>query len=287
LQRTIYVNGEYKPESEALISVFDRAFLFGDGIYEVSAVIGGRMIDNHLHIARLERSLGELDMPMPLSKDGLIEVQQELITRNRLDEGVVYLQVSRGSEDRGFDYSDDLKPSLIGFTQSRKIRDTPSLRDGIRVAVVDDLRWGRRDIKTTMLLAQVQAKRLAKAAGCAEAWLVQDGTITEGASSSAFILTRAGCLVTRPNSHAILPGCTRQAVLQAARELGLEMEERPFTVDEARTAGEAFLTSASSLVTPVVEIDGHTIGEGRPGPVTRRIQQIYLELALPAETSVQ
>jgi D-alanine transaminase len=279
LPRTIYINGRYVPESEAQISIFDRGFLFGDGIYEVSAVIGGYMIDNDLHLDRLERSLRELDIPMPASRDDIVVMQKTLIARNELEEGVVYLQVTRGSEDRNFDYGDALKPNFVAFTQAKKLLDTNAIKDGIKVALVDDIRWGRRDIKTTMLLAQVQAKRHAKPKGCAEAWMVQDGFITEGASSTAYIITQAGKIVTRPNSQVTLPGCTRSAVLKAASDHGLQVEERLFTADEAYLAREAFLTSASSLVTPVIEIAGHRIGEGKPGPITRRIQQIYLDLA--------
>jgi len=279
LQRTIYINGLYVPEAEAQISIFDRGFLFGDGIYEVSAVIGGHMIDNDLHLDRLERSLRELDIPMPASREEIVAMQKTLIARNALDEGVVYLQVTRGSEDRNFDYGDAIEPNFVAFTQAKKLVDTNALKDGVKVALVDDIRWRRRDIKTVMLLAQVQAKRQAKAQGCTEAWMVQDGFITEGASSTAFIVTQAGKIVTRPNSQATLPGCTRRAVLRVADDHGLQVEERLFTADEAYLAREAFLTSASSLVTPVVEIAGHRIGEGKPGPVTRRIQQIYLELA--------
>ncbi|MXQ12160.1 D-amino-acid transaminase [Microvirga makkahensis] len=280
MPRIAYVNGSYVLESEARISVFDRGFLFGDSIYEVSAVIGGHLIDNDLHLDRLERSLRELDIPMPLPRNEIVVMQRTLIARNELDEGVVYLQVTRGSEDRNFDYSDTLKPSFVAFTQKKTLQDTAAHRDGIKVGLVDDTRWVRRDIKTTMLLSQVQAKRQVKASGCGEAWMVQDGFITEGASSTAFIITQAGKIVTRPNSRVTLPGCTRLAVLQSAASQNLQVEERLFTPDEAYLACEAFLTSASSFVTPVVEIAGHRIGEGRPGPITRRIQRIYLELAL-------
>jgi len=268
------------PESEAQISIFDRGYLFGDGIYEVSAVIGGRMIDNDLHLDRLERSLRELHIPMPLPRDEIVLMQKALIARNELDQGVVYLQVTRGSEDRNFDYSDALKPNFVAFTQAKQLLDTKAHKDGVKVGLVDDIRWGRRDIKTTMLLAQVQAKRDVKPEGCVEAWMVQDGFITEGASSTAFIITHAGKIVTRPNSQVTLPGCTRRAVMQMAAEHELQVEERLFTADEAYLAREAFLTSASSLITPVIEIAGHRIGDGKPGPITRRIQQIYLDLAL-------
>ncbi|SCY90113.1 D-amino-acid transaminase [Microvirga guangxiensis] len=280
MSRTVYVNGSYVPEPEAQISIFDRGFLFGDSIYEVSAVIGGNLIDNDLHLDRLERSLRELDIPMPVSRDDIVAMQKTLIARNEIDEGLVYLQVTRGSEDRNFDYSDTLKPNLVAFTQKKKLQNTAAHKDGIKVALVDDIRWDRRDIKTTMLLAQVQAKRQAKASGCIEAWMVQDGFITEGASSTVFIITQDGKIVTRPNSRVTLPGCTRLAVLRAAAAHDLQIEERLFTADEAYLAREAFLTSASSFVTPVVEIAGHRIGDGKPGPITRRVQQIYLELAL-------
>ncbi|MCZ0963924.1 D-amino-acid transaminase [Paracoccus benzoatiresistens] len=279
MSRTVYINGEFFPASDARISVFDRGFLFGDSIYEVTAVIDGKMIDNDLHLGRLERSVDQLDIPMPLSRGKIISVQLELITRNKIVEGLVYLQVTRGTEDRSFDYSSALKPNLVAFTQDKPIKGTNAHRAGVKVAIVEDARWARRDIKTTMLLAQVQAKRHAKAVGCDEAWMVQDGFVTEGASSSAFILTRRNYLVTRPNSAAILPGCTRQAVIEVARQLDFDIEERLFTTEEACAAKEAFLTSATSLVTPVIEIAGHSIGAGQPGPVTRRIQDVYFDIA--------
>lgn len=279
LTRTIYVNGQYVAESEARLSVFDRGFLFADGIYEVSAVIDGRLIDNDLHLARLERSLAEISIPMPMTKDEIVEVQTQLMIRNELREGVVYLQVTRGTAERDFGYPKDLTPTFVAFTQAKSLRNAPSFLNGVAVDIVPDIRWGRRDIKSIMLLAQVMAKTSARENGFHEAWLAEDGYVTEGASSTAFILSKANVLITRPNSQSVLPGCTRQAILRIAEEQGLGIEERLFTVEEAFDAKEAFLTSASSLVTPVIKIAAHIIGNGKPGPVTTRLQTIYLDLA--------
>lgn len=279
LTRTIYVNGQYVAESEARLSVFDRGFLFADGIYEVSAVIDGRLIDNDLHLARLERSLAEISIPMPMTKDDIVEVQTQLMIRNELREGVVYLQVTRGTAERDFGYPKDLTPTFVAFTQAKSLRNAPSFLNGVAVDIVPDIRWGRRDIKSIMLLAQVMAKTSARENGFHEAWLAEDGYVTEGASSTAFILSKANVLITRPNSKSVLPGCTRQAILRIAEEQGLGIEERLFTVEEAFDAKEAFLTSASSLVTPVIKIAAHIIGNGKPRPVTTRLQTIYLDLA--------
>lgn len=287
MARMVYVGDRFVAEEEATVSIFDRGLIFGDSIYEVTAVIDGRMIDNDLHLARLSRSLGELGIPMPLPQEAVVDVQMELIARNRLDEGVVYLQVTRGVADRNFAYADDLKPTFFAFSQAKNLRNAASVRDGVRVAVVDDQRWARRDIKTTMLLAQVQAKRIAAERGCQEAWMVEDGLVTEGASSTAYIVTADGRIVTRPNSRAILPGCTRRAVLAVAKRLDLVIDESPFTVEAAVNAREAFLTSASSFVTPVVEIAGRAIGDGRPGSVTRLLQRTYLDLALSNPAAAQ
>ena len=279
MTRTIYVNGQYVAESQAKLSIFDRGFLFADGIYEVSAVIDGRLIDNDLHLGRLERSLGEIDIPMPMTTAEIVEVQTQLMVRNGLREGVVYLQVTRGAAERDFGFPDDLKPTFVAFTQEKILRNAPSVLNGVAVDIVPDIRWGRRDIKSVMLLAQVLAKRSAKRRGFNEAWLIEDGYVTEGASSTAFILDKNNVLITRPNSQSVLPGCTRLAILKIAEEQGLGIEERLFTVEEAFEAREAFLTSASSLVTPVIRIADRTIGNGKPGPVTTRLQTIYLDLA--------
>ena len=279
MNRTIYLNGDFVAENEARISIFDRGFLFGDGIYEVTAVIDGKLVDNDLHLSRLERSLKEISIPLPLSTEEIVHVQRELIARNSLNEGVVYLQVTRGVADRDFGFADDMKPSFVAFTQAKNLVNANSVRNGVAVDIAPDTRWARRDIKTVMLLAQVLAKKAAKAKGFHETWLVEDGFVTEGASSTAFILTGDDVIVTRPNSHSVLPGCTRRAVMKIAEEQKLRIEERLFTVEEAQQAKEAFLTSASSLITPVIRIGDHVIGDGTPGPITKRLQTIYLELA--------
>lgn len=279
MARVIYLNGAFVEESEAKVSVFDRGFLFGDGIYEVSAVLGGRLVDNDLHLARLERSLKEIGIPLPVSLSDIRKAQVELIRRNALLEGVVYIQVTRGEAERDFIYADDMKPNFVMLTQAKNLANSPSVLNGVRVGVATDTRWARRDIKTVMLLAQVLAKKQAKAKGYHEVWLVENGFITEGGSSTAFIITKDNVLVTRPNSPAILPGCTRRAVLQIAKEQNLIIDERLFTVEEAKGAKEAFLTSASSFVTPIIGIEDHTIGDGKPGTVTRRLQEVYLDLA--------
>ncbi|BAM92310.1 putative D-alanine aminotransferase [Bradyrhizobium oligotrophicum S58] len=276
-----YVNGAFVPLSEAKVSVLDRGFLFADGIYEVAAVLDGKLVDSAPHLARLERSVGEIGLALPESLARIEELQKELVARNHLDQGMVYLQVTRGADtSRDFPFpKGDVKPTLVMFVTAKNIVDAPSAKSGIAVITVPDIRWERRDIKSVALLAQVLAKQAAAAAGAAEAWMVEDGHVTEGGSSSAFILTKDDVIVTRPNSNAILPGCTRKAVVKLAEERQLKVEERLFTVDEALAAKEAFITSASSFVQPVVSIDGKTIGDGKPGPVATRLREIYVDFA--------
>lgn len=276
MSRTVYVNGDYLPEAEARISVFDRGFLFADGVYEVTSVLDGRLVDFPAHLARLHRSLGELEMPVPATDAEIEAIHRELVARNGVTEGMVYLQVTRGAADRDFAYPAEPAPSLVLFTQARPIEETTAARDGMRVVAVPDIRWGRRDIKTVQLLAPSICKMLAKKAGADDAWMVEDGFVTEGTSNNAHIVTRDGVIVTRELSHAILHGITRAAVLAYAREAQMRIEERPFTVSEAQGAAEAFITSATAFVTPVVEIDGVAIGDGRPGPVARRLRELYL-----------
>jgi len=279
LSRIVYVNGAFLPEEVAKISVFDRGFIFADGIYEVSAVLDSGLVDNDAHLARLERSLKEIDLPMPCEKQEIIALQRELISRNRLVEGSVYLQVTRGAADRDFAFPPDAKPSLVMFTQARHIVDDPKADSGIKLLSVPDIRWERRDIKSVALLAQVLAKQAAAAAGCQEAIMHEDGVVTEGGSSTVFIVTEAGRIVTRPNSRAILPGITRQTVSRLAREQGLALEERLFTLEEVFAAQECFITSATGFVKPVIEVDGRRVGGGQPGPMVRRLRDLYVEAA--------
>jgi D-alanine transaminase len=274
-----YVNGAFIPLSEARISVLDRGFLFADGIYEVSAVLDGKLVDNDAHLARLQRSVGEIALALPETLDRIIDIQKKLIARSELRNGLVYIQVTRGEAPRDFIFPKDVKPTLVMFTMEKDVVNTPAAKAGIAVKTVPDIRWARRDIKSVGLLAQVLAKQVAAEHGCQEAWLIEDGLVTEGGSSSAFIVTQDDVIVTRPNSSAILPGCTRKAVLALAEERQLRIEERSFSVAEALLAKEAFITSASSFVQPVVRVDGFLIGTGKPGPIASRLREIYVDFA--------
>lgn len=279
MTRIAYLDGAFLPLADARVSALDRGFVFGDGIYEVSAVLDGGLVDNASHLDRLMRSLGEISLALPVTRERLIEIQKELIVRNDLAEGVVYLQVTRGAAEREFGFPKDATPTLFMFTQAKNIAASPSAATGVKVKSVPDLRWQRCDIKSISLLAQVLAKQAASEAGCFEAWMVRDGLVTEGSSSSAFLVLADGTVVTRPNSNAVLPGCTRKALLALAAEGAIRVEERLFTLDEAFTAAEAFMTSASTFLYPIVELDGRPIGTGRPGPVATRLREIYLDFA--------
>ncbi|UWQ07519.1 D-amino-acid transaminase [Aliiroseovarius crassostreae] len=280
MTRTVYVNGDYLPETDAKVSIFDRGFLFADAVYEVTSVLGGKLIDFEGHAVRLERSLKELGIESPISKEDLLEVHRELVRANDIDEGLIYLQISRGADsDRDFVFpdADKVKPTVVLFTQNK-----PGLAETVKpvkVISIEDIRWGRRDIKTVQLLYPSMGKMMAKAAGCDDAWLVEDGYVTEGTSNNVYIV-KGGKIITRALSNDILHGITRAAVLRFAREAQMEVEERSFTIAEAQEADEAFFTSASAFVMPVVEIDGVALGDGQPGPVMARLREIYLEESL-------
>lgn len=276
MSRTVYVNGEYLPEDNAKISIFDRGFLMADGVYEVTSVLEGKMVDFGGHMARLARSLKELDLNAPVTDAEMEEIHRELIRVNDVNEGLIYLQVTRGAADRSFIFPVGVKSSLVLFSQKMKLIETVESNNGIKIISIPDIRWGRRDIKTVQLLAPSMGKMAAKAAGADDAWLVEDGFVTEGTSNNAYIV-KGGKIITRDLSHDILHGITRAAVLRFAREAQMEVEERAFTIDEAVQADEAFITSASTFVCPVVEIDGEKLGNGAPGPVVKRLREIYLE----------
>ena len=278
-QRIVFVNGVYTPLADAKISIMDRGFLFADGVYEVSAVLGGRLVDNDAHLARLQRSLGALQIPNPYSDADWTGIEQELVARNRLTEGVVYIHVTRGVAEREFVYPHDMKPTVVVFAQEKNILASPLVTRGARIVTAPDLRWARRDIKSVALLAQVLAKQAAAAAGAAEVWMVENGFVTEGGSSTAFLISNDHRIVTRPLSAAILPGITRRAVMQLAARAQLVVEERAFTVAEAKAAEEVFYTSASNFVVPVIAIDGEPVGDGEPGPLTRQLSEIYVGFA--------
>ncbi|WP_090210110.1 D-amino-acid transaminase [Yoonia litorea] len=278
--RTVYVNGEYLPENEAKISIFDRGFLMADGVYEVTSVLDGKLIDFDGHSKRLERSLNELDMPHPAVLPDLLEVHRELVRLNGIEEGMIYLQITRGAPgDRDFVFPDPetTAPTVVLFTQNKPgLADSPAAKKGIKVISIEDARWARRDIKTVQLLYPSMGKMMAKAAGVDDAWMVEDGFVTEGTSNNAYIV-KGNTIITRHLGNEILHGITRAAVLRFAREAQMQVEERSFTIDEAKDADEAFITSASTFVMPVVEIDGAQVGEGTPGSVATRLREIYLD----------
>jgi len=280
MSRTVYVNGEYLPEEEAKVSIFDRGFLMADGVYEVTSVLDGKLVDFDGHVRRLERSLKELDMAAPATAEELLEIHRELVARNGIEDGMIYLQITRGSAgDRDFVFPDPaVTPStIVLFTQAKPgLADNPVAKQGISVISIEDIRWGRRDIKTVQLLYPSMGKMMAKKAGADDAWLVEDGKVTEGTSNNAYIV-KNGRIITRELSTDILHGITRAAVLRFAREAQMEVEERAFTIEEAQQADEAFFTSASAFVMPVVKIDGVQIGTGTPGPVAARLREIYLD----------
>ena len=279
MTRTVYVNGEYLPETEAKVSIFDRGFLFADGVYEVTSVLDGKLLDFAGHAARLERSLNELDMAAPCTMDELLEIHRELVTLNEIDEGMIYLQITRGAAaDRDFAYPPaDTKPTIVLFTQSKPgLADSPAAKTGIKVISIEDQRWGRRDIKTVQLLYPSMGKMMAKAEGKDDAWMVEEGFVTEGTSNNAYII-KDGKIITRHLGNEILHGITRAAVLRFAREAQMVVEERPFTLEEVKSADEAFITSASTFVMPVVEMDGTAIGSGTAGPIASRLREIYLD----------
>ncbi|MEP1520468.1 D-amino-acid transaminase [Ascidiaceihabitans sp.] len=278
--RTVYLNGEYVAENEAKVSIFDRGFLMADGVYEVTSVLDGKLVDFDGHAVRLERSLGELGMKNPITKDELLAVHRELVTRNDVVDGGVYLQITRGAPaDRDFAFPDpETTPcTVVLFTQSKPgVTESPASKAGIKVISIADERWGRRDIKTVQLLYPSMGKMMAKAAGCDDAWMVEDGFVTEGTSNNAYIV-KGNKIITRALSNDILHGITRAAVLRFAQEAQMEVEERNFTIDEAKEADEAFITSATMFVNGVVEIDGAQIGDGVPGHVSKRLREIYLD----------
>lgn len=279
MSRIVHLNGDWLPEAEAKVSVFDRGFLMADGVYEVTSVLGGKLIDFAGHCRRLDRSLSELGMGNPHSDAGWLALHREIVARNAVVDGMVYLQVTRGNPgDRDFAYPPaDTPQTVVLFTQSKPgLADSPAAKTGWRVISIPDQRWARRDIKTVQLLYPSMAKMAAKAAGVDDAWFTEDGAVTEGTSNNAYIV-KGGKIITRHLGHEILHGITRAAVLRFAREAQMEVEERAFTIGEAQAADEAFITSASAFVMPVVEVDGVTLGNGVPGPVAARLREIYID----------
>lgn len=277
----VYLNGDFLPANEAKVSVFDRGFLFGDGVYEVVPVVNGVLIDRDYFLERLANSTQQIDLRWPCEPGELLEIIQELARRNALLEGYVYLQISRGVAERDFAYPAGLVPTLMAFIAHHPILDHPLAEQGLAVVTVPDLRWKRRDIKSLNLLGQCMAKQQARLQGGYEGWMVEDGFVTEGASSSAFIV-RDNTLITRPLTNSILPGIRRRVILEMIEEKRIPVELRPFSVEEALAADEAFLSSATQLVVPITRIDDQPIGDGTPGPITRQVRSLYLAMVKAA-----
>ena len=275
MSRIVYVNGEYLPEEEAKISIFDRGFVFGDGVYEVVPVLRGRLADRDYFLQRLASSLDKLGIAWPCSEAQYQEVLEQLVARNSLDEGIVYTQVTRGASDRQFTFPANTPSTMTAFTQVMPLLDNPSVANGITVVATAEIRWLRRDIKSLNLLAQVLAKQYAADHGAGETWMIEDGLVTEGASSTAYIV-KDGKVITRALSNRVLPGIRRRRLLELAAEEGIKYEERPFSLDEAIAADEAFVSSATTILHPVISIDGNRIGNGKPGPLTRKLRQLYV-----------
>lgn len=276
MSRIAYVNGRYLPHRSAAVSIEDRGYQFADGCYEVVAIRGGSFVDAGLHLRRLHRSLEALEIAPPMGDAALKAVMREIARRNLVEEGFVYLQVTRGTAPRDFAYPSAARPNLVMTARRRALADPKLLADGIRVITVPDRRWARPDIKSISLLPNVLGKEQAKRAGAYEAWQVdRDGNVTEGTSSNAWIVTAAGEVVTHAADTAILNGITRLGLIGVIEEAGLRLVERRFTVAEAKAAREALLTSSTNFVLPVVRIDGVAVGEGVPGPLARKLAALY------------
>jgi D-alanine transaminase len=283
MSRIAYVAGQYLPHRQAAVHIEDRGFQFADGVYEVIAVVGGRLVDAERHLKRLNRSLGELRIPAPLGDAALGIVLREVIRRNGVDTGIVYLQVTRGAAPREHAFPKAAKPALVVTSRRSRPPDPRLGDDGIAVITIPDIRWQRCDIKSIALVANVLGKQAAKEAGAYEAWQVdRDGEITEGTSTNAWIVTGEGAVVTRAADTAILNGVTRLAIFDIIAREGYRLIERPFTVAEAKAAREAFLTSTTADLLAVVHIDGVPVGEGRPGPLARKLRAAYLAHATSA-----
>ncbi|WP_457608006.1 D-amino-acid transaminase [Nitratifractor sp.] len=284
MESIVYLNGDFLPKSEAKISAFDRGFLLADGVYEVVPVIRGRMIDRLPFRERFTNSLRALKMEWPMPREAFEEMMEELIRRNGIEEGGIYVQVTRGvAPARTFEFPKGLEPTVMAFAFAKEILHNTHAEEGVPVVTVEDIRWKRRDIKSIALLGQCMAKEEAVEKGAYEGWMVEDGFVTEGVASSAYIV-KDGTVITRPLSNRILPGIRRKVLLELAPAHGLKVEERPFTVEEAYEADEAFLSSATTLIYPIVRIDDRIIGDGRPGPVTKKLRELYVQSALAEAT---
>ena len=275
MSQLVYVNGTYFPKEEATISVFDRGFLFGDGIYEVVPVVNGKLVDKANFWERLDRSLREIKLTWSCSKEEILEILETLIAKNELSEGGVYLQVTRGIAERDFAFPKDTPPSFMAFTFAKSFINHPKIA-GVEVVSVEDIRWKRRDVKSISLLGQCLSKDEVVQKGAFEGWMVEDGFVTEGTSSTAYIV-KDGTLITRPLSNDILPGIRRKVILEFCANEGIKVEERPFSIAEALKADEAFMSSATIVLLPIIKLDGQPIGTGKPGVITMKLRDKYVK----------
>ena len=283
MSRIVYLNGKYYKESEAKISIFDRGLLFADSVYEVTAVIDNKLIDFPAHIERLENSLNELEIKNIFSYDLLLKMHKDLVNKNKFSnkEGLIYMQVSRGTIERDFLIKDkDVTPNIFAFTQEKNLTDVDYKTNGLEIITRNDLRWQRKDIKTTQLLFATLIKTEAHKLGADDAWLIDcDGFVNEGTSNNAYIIDKNNNIITRNLSNKLLPGITRKTIIEVAKKLKLSIEERPFTVKEALESNEAFISSASTLIAPVTKIDKNNIGQGQMGPITEILRETYIKIS--------
>ena len=283
MSRKVFLNGDYLDENEAKISIFDRGVLFADSVYEVTAFIENKLIDFKAHLKRLERSLKEINIEYNLDYDRFLEIHKNLIRFNNLEntEGLIYFQISRGNIDRDFLIKDQkIKPNIFSFTQKKSLTNDPKIEKGLHIISLEDLRWKRRDIKTTQLLYPSIAKTKAIRMGADDAWLLdENGKVTEGTSNNAYIISN-DTVITRQLSNDILHGITRRTILQVSNDLKLKVEERPFNIEEAKNSQEAFITSASTLIAPVIKINDKIIGNGTIGPITKILRETYVKISI-------
>ena len=278
--RQVYINGDFKKEDEAKVSVFDRGLLFSDSLYEVTTVINGKLIDFNNHMKRLDRSMTELKFKKLLNHLDILIFHRKLIELNNLKEGMIYLQVTRGVADRSFDMpKDKIEPTVLAFTQEKKIIDSESAKNGIKVMTLDDMRWKRCDIKTTQLLYASMAKTEATEKGFDDAWMLREGYVTEGSSSNAWII-KGKIIMTRQSDNLILSGITRDVIFKCAKDLGYEVVTKNITLQDAQSASEAFITSATACVMPVVKINASQIGDGKPGKFVTALRDEYIKQAV-------
>ena len=278
--RQVYINGEFKKEDEAKVSIFDRGLLFSDSVYEVTSVINSKLIDFKHHVERLDRSMNELKFKTLIDHDEILAFHRKLIDLNNLKEGMIYTQVTRGVVDRSFNMPKQaIKPTVLAFTQEKKILESDSAKNGIKVMTLEDMRWKRNDIKTTQLLYASMAKSEATAKGFDDAWMLRQGYVTEGSSNNVWII-RSKNIMTRQSDNLVLSGITRAVVLECAKKLNYEVITKNFTKVDAESADEAFMTSATGLITPVVKINSSQIGDGKPGNFTKSLRAEYIKRAL-------